>query len=105
MDRITIYKRTTRAGNGFKWAYQIDFHDGYSWLRISKYKDKISCGYVDKYPGEPVGTVRVNWLEFLVVTGLSKELVKDIKRERMDSMTAAKYLENSRDEQMSSVSI
>lgn len=89
---MTVWKR---IGNK-EITYAVDYGDNMSFLNLHLYKSGIvSCGYGDRMWKDPTpgaGYHETNWLDLLVVTGVTKEMLKEIKKQRMEATRAAEFL-------------
>jgi hypothetical protein len=72
-------------------CFVIDFEDKWSKLAIWAYDDRITCGYVSS--GRCKANQKSNWLALLVVTGITKQEVLDVKRVSANATQAARYFE------------
>lgn len=92
---MRLWKRID-SGAMSKITYAVDYEDDRSFLNLHFYKPGIvSCGYGDrmwKDPSPGAGYFLTDWLDLLVVTGFTEEMLREVKRQRMDAVRAAQYL-------------
>lgn len=79
-----------------KICYIIDYEDHHSYLAIHYYEGGVmSCGYLDRSVGETRPGYYVHetsFLDILVVAGITKTMLEEVKQRRMDAMKAAEFL-------------
>ncbi len=88
---MKIWKTIT----GKEIIYSIDYEDHMSFLCLHLYPFGVICGYSDrKVEAEKPGPqyYETSWLDLLVVTGTTKQTIKEIKERRMDAIKATEFL-------------
>lgn len=77
-------------------TYAIDYEDSMSFLNLFLYESgAVGCGYTDRIRGNLTPGAyyyETSWLDLLVVTGLTKEVLEEVKKEGMDAAQATQFL-------------
>lgn len=77
-------------------TYAVDYEDDMSFLMLHFYRPGIiSCGYVDRLCRDPTPGAyyyETSWLDLLVVTGATEEMLREVKEQCMHAERAAEFL-------------